>query len=131
MSDVGALIGRVLLSAIFILGGFAKLTAVAGIAATLERRGFPSPQMFGYAVGVLELVGGLMVLVGIKARYVALVMFAFTAGTIVVSHNFWVMEGAARAMNQTHAMKNLAIMGGFLLLASFGPGRFSFDGRRD
>jgi putative oxidoreductase len=129
MSDIGALAGRILLAAIFILGGFGKLTAVAGVTGALERRGFPAPMAFGYAAGALELAGGLLVLAGIRTRYVALVMACFTAGTIWVAHHFWDMEGAARAMNQIQAMKNLAIIGGFLLLASFGPGRLSLDGR--
>ena len=48
-------------------------------------------------------------------------------GTIVLSHAFWGMDGAARAMNQTQALKNLAIMGGLLMLAVVGPGRYSVD----
>jgi putative oxidoreductase len=125
MSDMGALIGRALLAVIFIASGFGKLTAVHGIAAVLARKGFPYPIALGYAVGAIELVGGLMILCGVKTRYVALVLFCFTAGTILMQHNFWTMHGAARATNQLHVMKNLAIMGGILLLASFGPGRFS------
>jgi putative oxidoreductase len=130
MSDIGALVGRALLAAIFILGGFGKLTAVAGVTGALQRRGFPAPMVIGYATGMLEVAGGLLVLVGFKARCAALVMACFTLGTIWVAHHFWDMEGAARATNQIQAMKNLAIIGGFLLLASFGPGRLSLDDRR-
>lgn len=130
MSDLGALIGRALLAAIFILSGFGKLMAVAGIAKMLGDKGFPQPVLFGYAAGVVEFVGGLLILIGFRVRLVALAMIVFVASTILVSHNFWTMEGQAYMQNRTHAMKNLAIMGGFLLLAVFGPGRFSVGGGR-
>ncbi len=129
MSDMAALLGRALLSVIFLFSGFNKFMSVGGVVATMQRRGLPYPDKLGYVVAACELLGGLAVLLGFKARYVALAMFVFTAATIYVGHNFWDMEGQARAMNQTHAMKNLAIMGGFLLLAAFGPGRYSVDGR--
>jgi putative oxidoreductase len=58
MSDLGLALGRAMLALIFIISGFGKLTAVAGIAGTLQKAGFPQPMLFGYAVGALELVGG-------------------------------------------------------------------------
>lgn len=127
MSDIAHTLGRALLAAIFILSGYGKLMMVAGIAGTLAAKGFPQPKAFGYAVGALELVGGLLILIGFKTRWVALVMFVFVAGTILVSHNFWTFEGAQYMAQRTQAMKNLAIMGGFLLLVAHGGGRWSFD----
>lgn len=130
MSDLAHALGRVCLAVIFIIAGYGKLMAVAGIAKTLRDKGFPQPVAFGYAVGALELVGGVLILIGLRTRWVALVMLLFTAGTILVSHAFWTMEGAQYLTQRTQALKNLAIMGGFLLLFAHGGGALSVDGRK-
>ena len=130
MNDTIQAVARAMLAAIFIVSGFGKLMAVGGIAATLGKQGFPQPMLFGYAVGALEFVGGVLILIGFQTRIVALVLAAFTAGTILISHNFWAMEGAARASNKIQALKNLAMIGGYLMLFVAGAGRLSFDGRR-
>ena len=130
MQDFGYALGRALLSVIFLVSGFTKLMDVTAIGRTLGNAGFPQPRYFGYAVAAAELIGGAMLLLGFRARWVALALFLFTAGTIVIAHAFWTMEGAARAANQVQALKNLAIMGGLLLVGSVGSGRLSLDGRR-
>lgn len=127
MNSTLLLLGRVGLSVLFIVSGFNKLMSVAGVAGMLSSKGFPMPNELGYLVGALELVGGLMILVGFKARWAGAVLAVFTIGTIVFFHNFWAMEGAPRNMNQLMAMKNLAIAGGMLLLFVTGPGRYSVD----
>jgi putative oxidoreductase len=124
MSDVGSALARVMLALIFIIGGYSKLMAVAGIAGMLQKAGFPEPRLFGYAVGALELIGGVMILLGFKTRWAAAALFVFTAGTIFISHKFWI-----DASQQTQALKNLAIMGGYLLLVVNGGGRLSIDRR--
>ena len=58
----------------------------------------------------------------------AIALLLFTACTIIFAHPFWTMEGAARAANQVQALKNLAIMGGLLIFAAMGSGRYSIDG---
>ena len=130
MSDLGIAIGRAMMALIFIISGFGKLTAVAGIAGMLQKMGFPQPQLVGYAVGAIELVGGLMILFGFMTRWAALVLLAFTAATIYLGHPFWTAEFPQKSPNFIQALKNLAMMGGFLVLAAVGPGRFSIDGAR-
>jgi putative oxidoreductase len=130
MSDFAYALARAMLAAIFIVSGIAKIMNVTGTADTLAAHGFPLPVLFGYATAAVELAGGTCVLIGWRARWAALVLLVFTAGTVAVSHHFWDMEGLERVHNQTQALKNLAIMGGLLLLASGGPGRFSLDGPR-
>lgn len=122
MSDIGQALARAMLAAIFIISGYSKLMAVAGIAGMLQKAGFPEPRLSGYAVGALELVGGIMVLVGFKTRWAAAALFLFTAGTIFIAHKFWIDPG-----QQTQALKNLAMMGGLLLLVAHGGGRMSLD----
>jgi putative oxidoreductase len=65
-----------------------------------------------------------MILLGFKTRWAAAALFLFTAGTIFISHKFWI-----DASQQTQALKNLAIMGGYLLLVVNGGGRLSIDRR--
>ena len=130
MSDAAAALARVLLSLVFLISGYAKFMDPTGITGALTRASFPQPRMFGYAVATLEVLGGLLVLAGFKTRWVALVMFLFTAGTIWIGHPFWAVEPAQYIAQRTQALKNLAIMGGFLLLFAHGPGRYSVDGER-
>lgn len=127
MADIAHTLGRVLLSLIFIVAGYGKLTAIAGTTAYLTRLGVPQPQLMVYVVAVVELVGGLMILVGFKTRWAALVLCAFTGVALYLGHKFWAVP-PDQYMNQfNHAMKNAAIMGGFLLLVAHGGGRWSFD----
>jgi len=89
-----------------------------------------SPTVAAWTVAAIDLIGGLLVLIGFKTRWAALVLLVFVALTVWFAHPFWTMEGAARAANQAHALKNLAIMGALLLLAVHGSGRYSVDGMR-
>ena len=84
-----------------------------------------SPTVVAYTVAAIDLIGGLMILVGFQSRWTALVLLVFVGLTIYFAHPFWSMDGAARAANQAHALKNLAIMGALLMIAAHGPGRFS------
>lgn len=130
MPDFAALCARIFLTALFFVSAIGKFTSIAGVANVLAARGVPFPVVFGYCFAVLEIVGALMVLTGYRARTGAWLLFLLTLGTIVIVHHFWDMQGAARIGNQTQALKNLAIMGGLLMVAIAGPGRFALGGRR-
>jgi putative oxidoreductase len=137
MSDASNLIGRVLLSVVFILSGYAKAIDPSGILASpgtkhfmdLVAGGAPAPLWLGYLIAAIELLGGLAVLLGFQTRLAAWGLFIWVIIATYLGHPFWTMEGAARAANQVQFLKNLAILGGLLLLASAGPGRVSLDGR--
>jgi putative oxidoreductase len=129
MSDIAAAVARLLLALIFILSGWFKLVGIAGTSAYFTRLGVPEPQIMAYAVALVELLGGLLVLIGFKARWAALVLCVFTGIALYLGHKFWAVP-PEQYMNQfNHALKNLAIMGGFLLLFAYGPGRYSLDAR--
>jgi len=130
MNDLVVALARALLSAIFIVVGFNKIMAIGGTVAYLGRLGVPSPQIVAWIVAIFELVAGLMVLVGFRARWAAFALAVFTGVTIYLAHPFWATPSAQYTNQFNHAMKNVAIIGGFLLLAVFGPGRFSIDGGR-
>ena len=84
--------------------------------------GIPKYEALGYLIAAIEIVCGLMVLIGLKARWAALVLIVFTACTIIFVHHFWDMEGAALIDSRTDALKNLSIMGGLLLVVAVGSG---------
>jgi putative oxidoreductase len=134
-------LARVLMPLLFIIEGIGKFAHVADVAARLEKTGLTVPAQFDalgvprfallvYLAAAIEVVCGLMVMLGYKTRFAALVLALYAAGTIFVWHSFWTMEGLARAGNITQALKNLSIIAGLLIIASLGAGRYSLDGRR-
>ena len=138
MSDIVIFIGRILMSAVFIVYGTLKFVDVSSIlnsAGTkrfmeLIASGAPAPTWLGYLIAAIELFGGLAILVGSKTRWVAWAFVVWVIIATALGHPFWTMEGAARAANQANFYKNLAIMGAYLLLAVTGAGRLSLDHRR-
>jgi len=128
--DTMALLGRILLAWMFVPAGFGKIAGFSGTVGYATSAGLPLAEV-GVAIGLLiELVGGLMLLVGFKTRWAALALALFTGVAAIFFHNYWAMPEAQKMMQQLMFSKNLAIVGGLLAFAAFGPGRFSFDGRR-
>jgi putative oxidoreductase len=126
-SDALALVGRVLLGLIFALSGFQKLMGFSGLIANIAGKGLPMPEVLAVLTVVIELGAGLLLVVGWKARWAAFLLFLFIIPVSLVFHNFWTMEGAQAAVNKVQFLKNVSIMGGMLLAAAFGPGRYSID----
>ena len=124
-SSTTILLGRILLAVIFLLSGFGKLTAISGTAAYFGALGLPVPTVTAVLVGLIELLGGIAILVGFQTRSVAWVLAIFTIATGLVAHTGW-----ADQMQMIQFLKNLAITGGFLLLASSGAGAYSIDAKR-
>ncbi len=123
MDKFAAPLGRLLLSAIFIQAGIQKLQNTAGTAKYMASKGLPGWMV--WLVIALEVLGGLCVLLGLKARVAALLLAGFTIVAAVIFH----MDFGDR--NQAiHFMKNLAIAGGFLMIVAYGPGPLSMDGRK-
>ncbi|MGH6610096.1 MAG: DoxX family protein [Burkholderiaceae bacterium] len=128
-SDAFSLIGRILMAVIFLVSGFGKIGGFDRLIGQIASKGFPMPEVFAVATIVLELVAGLMLVFGWKARWAALALAAFTALAGFLFHNFWAMPEAQKMMQQIQFMKNLAIIGGLLFVAAYGPGRLSIDRR--
>jgi len=136
MSDGIQLLARALISTVFIVFGFQQFTNIAGYTANPNIvkfsgmiAGVLAPVVIAYLVAAIDLIGGLCVLVGFKTRCASIALIIFVILTLFIAHNFWVMEGAPRVGNQVNFYKNLAIIGGLLLLYVHGPGRYSLDNR--
>ncbi|MBF9232050.1 DoxX family protein [Microvirga sp. BT350] len=127
MRDTLLLIGRILLIAIFILSGLGKVFDLAGTAAYIGSKGLPLPTVLAPLVAIAELGLGLAVAIGFQTRLAAYALAAFSLLTIPFFHDFWNMAGEARMLNQVQALKNIAMVGAFLILAAVGPGRYSVD----
>ncbi len=124
------LIGRILMSAVFILAGIGKITGFSMEEGFVASKHLPLPAVALAIAMIIELAGGLAILVGLYTRFTAWIVFLYMIPTTFIFHNFWAMQGGDRVDNMLHFEKNLAIMGGLLLLATFGPGSMSVDGAR-
>ena len=127
MRDTLLLIGRLALVAIFVMSGVGKLMGLSGTAGYIASKGLPAPMVLAVLAGVAEVLLGLAIAIGLKTRLSAYALAAFTLAATVLFHDFWTMEGAARMQNMISAQKNLAIIGGLLVLAAVGAGRYSAD----
>jgi putative oxidoreductase len=122
--DAVALLGRLLMSAIFIQGGLNKALDPTGAMAMMAHYGMPVVPA-AYAVSVIvELFGGLLILVGWQTRWAALVLAVWCIATALVAHFH-----PGDVNNMIHFMKNVSMAGGFLQLFVYGAGRLSLDRR--
>ncbi|MBO9558761.1 MAG: DoxX family protein [Caulobacter sp.] len=123
MNNLYALLGRIGLSLIFILSGWSKLAAYAGTEQYMQAMGVPGALL--PLVIALEIGGGLAVLAGVFTRSSALALAVFSLAAGVLFH-----ADLADQNQFIHLMKNVAIGGGFLMLAANGAGAFSVDAWR-
>lgn len=124
------LIARVLIALMFVLAGFGKLTGLEGTAGYIASKGLPLPWVLALSAGVLELVAGLALAVGFQTRIAALALAIFTLVATLLFHNFWAMPADQAYVQQLMFMKNLAAIGGLLVVFGFGAGPASLDARR-
>ena len=127
--DTLSLVGRVLLALLFVPAGFSKLMGFAGTVGYISSVGAPLPQVAAVIAIIVELGLGLMLLVGFKTRFAALVLAVFTVAASVLFHNYWNMPADKAFVNQLMFFKNIAVTGGLLAFVAFGAGRFSIDKR--
>jgi uncharacterized membrane protein YphA (DoxX/SURF4 family) len=132
-------IGRVFLVIIFVYSGVSKLvdipatagviegvlkipTEIAPYTAQLEQAtGMKTPNILAIAGGALEVVGGLMIAFNIGARWFAALLILLTIAATAFGYQFWTKVGPARAEDISHVLKNLAIIGGLLIVMGLGP----------
>lgn len=114
--------GRILLSLIFVMSGFAKLADPAGTIAYINSVGAPMPQV-AYALALFAEVGlGLALLVGYKAKFAAAGLAIFTIAAALLFHSNFNDQ-----IQMIMFMKNFTIVGGLLMVVAMGAGGFSVD----
>ena len=124
-----ALIGRILIAAIFIVSGFAKLTDPSGAMGYMKAAGIGHADVLVYVAAFGELAGGLAILFGFLTRIASFLLFIQLVITTYFFHRFWAVPEAEAKTQMVNFMKNLSIMGGLLMVTAMGPGRFSIDAR--
>ena len=126
---MSAVIGRVLIALIFAYFGYLKAMSFAGTVSYFTKWGFPLPEVSALLAIVFELGGGVLLILGWKARSVALALVVYTAIATAVAHRFWSYPPDQAFAQMSFFFKNLALIGGLIYIASFGPGRVSVDRR--
>lgn len=129
VSDSAALVGRILLAALFIVSGFGKITGYDGTAGYMAAKGLPLVNVLLPLTIAVELGGGILLAAGYKARAAALLLLLFTIPATLVFHAFWGIDPKEAAQQQIHFLKNVSIMGGMLMVFAHGAGAYGVDKR--
>jgi putative oxidoreductase len=124
------LVARLLLALMFLLAGIEKFTGLEGTAGYIASAGLPLPKLLALAAAVVEVLGAALLIVGWQARWAALALAGFTLLATVFFHNFWTLPQDQQMTQMLMFLKNLAAIGGLLMVYAFGPGSLSLDARR-
>jgi putative oxidoreductase len=130
MNDIGdavILAARLFLATLFLIFGWRKVRDYSGTVSQMAQDGLPVPVLATAAAIFMELPVAFAVAVGAFARPAAVLMALYTLGTSLVEHRFWTIKGADHVEAMENSFKNLSIIGGFLLLAVAGAGKYSID----
>lgn len=129
LQKFGPLAARILLAQLFIISGVGKIGGFAGTAGFIAGAGLPAASVVLVLVIALEVGGGILLIAGWQARWVAAALFCFTFLATMIFHPFWNSDPAGVFNQMNNFMKNLAIMGGMLYVMAYGAGPLSVDRR--
>ena len=127
--DLFALAARFLLAPMFLIAGFGKLTGFAGTVGYMQSKGVPATEVLAVLALVVEIGGGLALVLGWKTRWAALALAGFTLVATAIFHAYWAAPADQAMVQSLFFLKNLGVTGGLLALAAFGPGAWSLDAR--
>jgi len=127
VADAVALVGRILLAVIFIKSGWGKIGGFEQTAGMMATKGLPFPEVLLVVTILVEIGAGLLLAIGYKARWAALAFAIWLIPVTLVFHKFWGIPADQVQMQSINFYKNVAILGGMLMVFAFGPGRYSVD----
>src|SRR5277367_4224076 len=127
IDDEIILAARILLATLFLIFGWRKLTDLPGTFNQMVQEGLHLPILATAVSTFMELPVAFAIAVGAFTRPAALLMALYTLGTALIGHHYWTVKGPDYVDSMDNFYKNLAIMGGFLLLCITGPGKYSID----
>jgi putative oxidoreductase len=125
--DAGLLIGRMMLAALYLPFGLLKAENFPHTIAMMRGLNAPAPLLAAAIAVFCETILPLLIIIGFQTRLICLALIAYTAGATYLAHRFWLMPGGEAMEAEINFFKNIAIIGGFVFLATSGPGRFSAD----
>lgn len=123
-------IARLCLAAVFLWGGASKWLYYDQTVQYMASKGFTMIPMFLAAASIVEILGSLSLIFGLRTRFGALILALFLIPATAIFHDFWNLAGADRSMQMIHFLKNLAIFGGLIYVVCNGAGWLAFDSFR-
>jgi putative oxidoreductase len=131
MNNALNLVGRLLIAALFLPAGLAKLSGFEGTVGYIESVGLPLPAVAAAGALALEILGSVALIVGFQTRIVAAVMAVFTLVASIFFHAFWAAAPEQAFVQQLLFFKNIGVIGGLLVLVSSGAGAWSIDAKKE
>lgn len=125
-----ALVGRLLLAALFLPAGIGKITGFAGTVGYIASAGLPLPTVGALVAIVVEVVGSAALIAGYGTRLAAFVLALFTLVASFFFHAYWAVPADQQFVTQLLFFKNIAVVGGLLTLSAWGAGAWSLDARK-
>ncbi len=110
-------LAKALIGLIFLVAGIRKIMYFAATAGYFAKLGMPMPEIVLSLTIALEIGGAILLVIGWQTRLVAMVLGVFTLAAAVLGHPFWAADAANYQNQLNHFLKNIAMVGGFLLLA--------------
>lgn len=126
-NDAILLVSRILIATLFVLFGWEKANGFTGTVMYMAHIGAPAPTVSAAIAVVMELIVGLLIVVGFFTRPLAVLLALYTIAAALIGHRFWTETGMAQMGDMINFYKNVSIAGGLLALAVAGPGRISLD----
>jgi putative oxidoreductase len=126
MKDLADLVGRICISAIFLYEAYDSIVFFNSTKKTMSEYGLLWQQDLMLLGAIVALtIGGLFVLIGFQARFGALLLVLYYVPLTFILYSFWDDPQPMRRINEIHFMKNLAILGGLLIIVVNGSGKYS------
>ena len=123
--DWADVLGRIGLALLFLWSGYTKFAYMVANVAYMKAYGMPAAELLIWPAAVFELIAGAMLVLGWKARWAALALAVYSAISALIFHRYWSVPADQVLDQQTHFMKNVAIIGGLLFVFAHGSARFS------
>jgi putative oxidoreductase len=122
------LLARILIGALFLTAGVRKAMTIAATAGYFAKLGLPGGEAMAWLAVIVEVGGGLLLIIGWQTRWVAWLLAIFVAVATGLAHRFWEFSEPGQYNNQLNSfLKNIAVIGGLLMFITHGPGSASVD----
>ena len=127
MENTANLIGRILMAGLFLPAGISKLMGFDGTVAYFTSLGLALPSLIAMGVIAIEILGGAALIMGYRVKFAAVLLALFTIGASLIGHAYWAVPADQVFVTKLLFYKNIAIVGGLLILAGMGAGQLSID----